>query len=174
MAELFLDKKAIQARVKHLAYQLVEPMRVGNWTAVIVMDGAMPFALDLLREIDKSIPWLTVSAKTYNGRAAGLTIVGDLPEDFHGQNLLVIDDVLDTGQTLETIWHKLKLANAGEIRFCVMVDKMLPEATEVRNEAFVGQEFNTDAWLVGYGMDADGLHREKWSIEVWPKLDDPQ
>ena len=129
-------------------------------TVVIALKGALVFAADLIRRLDMPVELRTVTARSYHGDARrpgeldlGLADLGDLS----GRHVLVVDDILDTGNTLSQLVAAMSERGPASVKSAVMLDK--PSRREVPVEAdFVGLTID-DLFVVGYGLDFDGLYR---------------
>jgi len=123
--------------------------------AIPVLRGGIFFFADLLRQINSSIEIAPVRAEAYdpatNSAKEGnvQVYVDTLP--VKGRVVLVVDDVCDSGRTLEELERALLARGAREVRTVVMVRRLLPRPTFV--PCWVGFEYQGDEWFVGYGMD---------------------
>jgi hypoxanthine phosphoribosyltransferase len=89
------------------------------------------------------------------GDPATLVFPAELP--LRGRDLLVVEDILDTGRTLEALMARVALERPRSVRLAVLLDKPVNRAADVRPD-YVGFEVG-DAWVVGYGLDWEGLYR---------------
>lgn len=129
-------------------------------TVVIALQGALVFAADLIRRLDMPVRLRTVTARSYRGSA---TTAGSLQLDLselgevRGRDVLVVDDILDTGRTMSSLVRALQELSPTSLRSAVLLDK--PSRREIPMVAdFTGFEIE-DHFVVGYGLDHDGLYR---------------
>lgn len=132
----------------------------GDLTVVTVLHGALVFTADLIRELDMPLRLETVTASSYRGKAKRpneLDVRSDSLEHIAGQDVLVVDDILDTGNTMSKVVEDVKRFGPKSVRSAVLLDK--PSRREVDITAdFVGFEI-PDLFVIGYGLDFDGRYR---------------
>jgi hypoxanthine phosphoribosyltransferase len=157
---ILFDQQTIAARIEALADEMAREM-TGDWTVVALLQGAVPFAADLMRAlaVRGSHPvqdglWLESyhDAMESSGR---VRVRADLSRSISGRRALIIDDVFDTGRTLAFARAQLEAKGAIETRVCALVRK--PPAVGLPIE-YVGFDA-PDEFLVGYGMDVAGRFR---------------
>jgi hypoxanthine phosphoribosyltransferase len=162
-----IDAENIERRVTEMAEELNRDCAGEVLTVVALMDGALFFVADLLRKIELPIRLITLSASSYHGGTASsgsLRVVWPPGLDLRGQNVLLLDDILDTGLTLGEIRHQLEAHGPSWLRCGVLLSKKRPRVREVTAE-YVGFEIE-DEFVVGYGMDFDGRFRNLPCIGV--------
>lgn len=132
--------------------------RMGHdFHVVCILTGAFLFTADLVRALSRRgcRPRVDfVALKSYGtGRVSSgdVRLVGDVPDDLAGANVLLVDDILDTGRTLARARVLLEERNAGSILSCVLLDKPSRRETPVTAD-FIGFEVD-DIFVVGYGID---------------------
>ncbi|MEM9252814.1 MAG: hypoxanthine phosphoribosyltransferase [Planctomycetota bacterium] len=167
---VLVDREAIAARVAELGERISADLLAdaggpdGDLTIVPVLTGSMIFVADLIRCVPLRMRIKVVAVSSYPGQAtesvgpARMTAaLGSLPDRLDGQHLLVVDDILDSGQTLQFVRDELTKRNPASFRSCVLLRKQRPEAmaTPVDYVAFdIPDEF-----VVGYGLDYDDEYR---------------
>jgi hypoxanthine phosphoribosyltransferase len=124
-----------------------------------IMNGALFFLTDLLRALDLEMEISCVRLASYTdtkstGILRGLEALGD---SFAGRRVLVVDDILDTGLTLDQLTRRLRELGATEIKICVLLQKRHGTPVPIRAD-WVGFEI-VDEFVVGYGLDYNGLYR---------------
>jgi hypoxanthine phosphoribosyltransferase len=162
-----IDAENIERRVTKMAEELNRDCAGEVLTVVALMDGALFFVADLLRKIKLPIRLITLSASSYHGGTASsgsLRVVWPPGLDLRGQNVLLLDDILDTGLTLGEIRQQLEAHGPSWLRCGVLLSKKRPRVREVTAE-YVGFEIE-DEFVVGYGMDFDGRFRNLPCIGV--------
>lgn len=155
----FISQIAIARMVSRLAGEIQTAVGPSPLTAIMLLDGACFFAVDLVRQL--ALPDLvlrSMRAESYHGRtqSSGEVRIEHLPDLPHRQ-VLLIDDILDTGRTLLAVKSALLVAGVKEVKTCVLLSK--PSRRVVPFEAdFIGCTI-PDRFVVGYGMDWQGKYR---------------
>lgn len=154
-----IAKQAIVRRNQELARQIDAEFRGASITAVIVTNGAIIFAADLLRLLNTPVTFDTISASSYAGSQSTNTVtMRSLPKsDLKGHDILLIDDILDTGNTLHAITQFLRGRRPRSIKTCVLLNKRRPRRWRLRAD-YVGFEID-DVFVVGYGLDYNESYR---------------
>jgi hypoxanthine phosphoribosyltransferase len=160
--DVLLTAQDISARIDALAARLSGRMRSGEWTAVVILLGATPFGSDLMRalarhgvDVHLDALWLESygDARTSSGR---VLVRADLSRPVEGRNILLLDDVFDTGRTLAFARAHLLAKGANSVVTAVFARKSDPQARDMPDDwAFDAP----DRFLVGYGMDDAGALR---------------
>ncbi len=159
-ASLLFAPDEIRHAVDRLGLAVRETYGRDELTVVVVLKGALVFAADLIRRLDMPVTLRTLTARSYHGDATcpgALDVsVADLG-DLAGRDVLLVDDILDTGRTLHALLAELRSRRPASLRSIVLLDK--PSRREVPVEAdFVGLPVE-DRFIVGYGLDHAGLYR---------------
>ena len=166
--EVLFDEAAIAARVEALAGAL-RGFADAHCTLAVLLQGAMPFAVDLLRALARQgahplLDCLWLESYGDERRSSGrVSVRADLSRSVEGRKVLLVDEVFDSGATLAFARAHILAKGAGEVAACVMVRKPWapahgePEGAAAAIE-FVGFEA-PDRYLVGYGMDDAGRLR---------------
>lgn len=152
---MLIPEEKLLERVKELARE-IERSYTEPFLVVSLLKGAFIFTADLIRcfSIPVQVDFMWVSSYGSSQESQGhVKVIKDLDRDIEGLNLLLVDDILDTGYTLDEVYKLLKLKGAKNIKTCVLLDKR--ERRKVPFEAdFVGFEV-PNLFLVGYGLDWD-------------------
>lgn len=155
-----IGPSAISARLDELAAQIEADFSASPSIAFIaVACGAMVFSADLMRRIRKPMTLDLVFAKSYVGTESVGEVVSrvDLRYGIEGRDVLLVDDILDSGRTLLKLGSELKSFNPASLRSCVLLDKPSRRAVDVKAD-YVGFAI-PDVFVVGYGLDYDGYLR---------------
>ncbi|MGD2127228.1 MAG: hypoxanthine phosphoribosyltransferase [Desulfobacteraceae bacterium] len=158
--EILITRKEILARIKELAveissdYESKEPILIG------ILNGVVFFFADLVREMTIPCRIDFIRAASYgSGMTSSGTIkfMKDVEIPISGKDVLVVEDIVDTGLTLNQIVKSLKEKNPASIRICALIDKKERREQEVMIEyrGFVLEK----GFLVGYGLDYDEQYR---------------
>lgn len=171
---ILIDRDAIADRIEQLAERLVLDLSAeadeGRLVVMPVMTGSLFFTADLVRLLPLTFRIQPTTVKSYPGKSTqsqGIVESALLPETIKGASVLVVDDILDSGRTLDHLQTSLLQAGAKEVRFCVLLRKDVRRAVEIDCD-YVGFDI-PEAFVVGYGLDFDGLYRNLPDIAVLRK-----
>jgi len=168
-----IDRDKIAARIAELGEEIARDLVVdleaegldasASDRVVIlpVLTGAIIFTADLVRHMPLNLSMRMVTVSSYPGASKmskGAKLRSELPTDLTGRHVLVIDDILDTGQTLGLLKDMISEQNPASIRICVLLDKQGVQRQHDVTADYVGFEI-PDAFVVGCGLDHDGLYR---------------
>jgi len=157
---VLLSADAIRTRVTEMAAEIATDYAGKVITVVVLMDGALFFVADLLRQIDLPIRLVTLGASSYHGgtQSSGQVKI-QWPADvaFTGQDVLLLDDILDTGLTLAALRERLLAENPAALHIAVLLEKNRPRPHDVPVD-YRGFQI-ADEFVVGYGMDYQGRFR---------------
>ena len=152
---VLVTEEQIARRVHELAAEITPFYRDKPLTVVILMNGGLLFGADLVRAIKLPLRWEAFSCSCYlNDLSSGnLKIRSELKNPVTGRDVLVVDDILDTGFTLKTIIDLFESQGALSVRSCVLLNKNVTGKFYTRPD-WCGFEI-TDKYVVGYGMDSN-------------------
>jgi hypoxanthine phosphoribosyltransferase len=159
LARVLIPEEAIQTRVKELANQISSDFSdVGSLYIVGILKGAFIFLADLARHltVPHSVDFMALSSYGKSTTSGAVRILMDLREPIEGRHVLMVEDILDTGQTLNYLYHVLGGRKPASIRTCVLVRKQR-ESLDVPVH-YLGFEI-PDVWVVGYGLDFADKYR---------------
>jgi hypoxanthine phosphoribosyltransferase len=155
-----IEHDAIERRVSELGAELSEIFRGKDLTVVGVLTGCMLFMADLVRAIDVPHRIGVVHASSYRGRSTrpgDLALDTQLLPDIRGRDVLIVDDIFDTGNTLSHLVEALQSAGPNSIRTAALLLK------EGRAEVAMRPDFSgftiPDVFVVGYGLDYNDDYR---------------
>jgi hypoxanthine phosphoribosyltransferase len=158
--EVLLDEAVIIKGIDKIAAQITEAYRGEKFTVVAVLKGSCIFASDLIRRIPIPLELAFVSASSYrDGTDSGELSLNFFPTDqeIAGRNLLLVDDILDTGRTMSSLAKAFRDRGAGKVRSAVFLDK--PSRRSVDCEADFRCFEVDNLFVVGYGLDYAGEYR---------------
>jgi hypoxanthine phosphoribosyltransferase len=165
--EILFSRDAIQKRVRELAGQISKDYEGRELIIIGVLKGAFIFMADLIREI--SIPckvdFTRLASYGAGSDSSGKVVMTkDIETSIKGRNILIVEDILDTGQTLQYLVGWLKERNPQSLKICVLLDKR--KRRKVPFEAdYVGFTID-DGFVVGYGLDFNEKYRFSPDIYV--------
>lgn len=151
---MLFEGPAIHKRLDEMAAQITADYSDRELTVIAILTGSLIFMSDLLRRIPLPLKLDCLSVVSYHGKTqtSGEVIFKQLTfPDVAGRNVLILDDILDTGYTLAAVRKKLEAAKPSSIRVCVLLSKRKRRAREVDAD-HVGFEIG-DELVVGYGLD---------------------
>jgi hypoxanthine phosphoribosyltransferase len=154
LAEVLFTDDQIKARVKSLAQEIKAAIGEGEFTIISLINGAVMFTADLMREIDNPVRLDCIRVSSYGQKTKSIgtpQVIYSLTLDIKDRHVLLIDDILDTGKTLTLVSKLIRDLKPASLRTCVLLDKK--ERREVPIEAdFVGFDI-PNKFVVGYGLD---------------------
>ena len=158
IGRVLVAREAIARRVAELGRQIADDYEGRELTIVAVLTGSLIFLADLIRHVPNRMRILPISASSYPGASTepvGKPRLGPMPK-LPGGDVLIVDDILDTGQTLAALIDHCR-QQAASVRVCVLLNKKrkISRPSQADYIGFdVGEEF-----VVGYGLDFDNLYR---------------
>jgi hypoxanthine phosphoribosyltransferase len=159
IAEILIDSARLEARIRELAVELGEELK-GDEPPVLVgiLKGSTLFLADLVRclTVDVIVDFMSISSYSSGGSGV-VRIVKDLDEDVAGKDVVVVEDIVDTGLTLNYLRRTLEARGARSLRTVTLLDKAARRIVPVPVE-HVGFEI-PDVFVVGYGLDFQGRYR---------------
>jgi len=161
VAEVLLSEEQIAAKVAEIGRKISEDFAGRELTLVSVLKGSLPFMADLMRRITLPLRIDLMEVSSYGGTAtesSGLVrILKDLSAPIDGRDVLIVEDIIDTGLTLNYLIRYLKGKNPRSITVCALLDKPARRLVEIPLD-YVGFEI-PDAFVVGYGLDFGEVYR---------------
>lgn len=157
-SEILIDRDRIEERVSAMASAVAADTVEGRPLSVLaLMDGAFMFCADLVRRLPMPVhlALAPVTSVLRGGDPSAIVLPPGFPVE--GADLLVVEDIYDTGQTLHALLRHLEVLGAGRVRLAVLLEKPARREVEIDID-YLGFRV-PDRWVVGYGMDADGLYR---------------
>jgi hypoxanthine phosphoribosyltransferase len=161
VADVLLSEDQIRAKVTELGKRISADYAGRELTLVSVLKGSLPFMADLMRQIDLPLRIDLMEVSSYGGTAtesSGLVrILKDLSAPIDGRDVLLVEDIIDTGLTLNYLLRYLRGKNPRSIKVCSLLDKPARRLVEIPID-YVGFEI-PDAFVVGYGLDFGEVYR---------------
>lgn len=158
--QVLLTEEQLKAKCAEMGAQITKDYQGKNLLLVTVLKGAVVYLADLMRCIDLpcAIDFMVVSSYGSGVKTSGVVkIVKDLDQDLSGKDILIVEDILDSGMTLSYLKGLLQGSNPASIRIATLLDK--PSRRKVDLQAdYVGYEV-PDEFVVGYGLDYDERYR---------------
>ena len=150
---VLIDEKQIAARVSELAADIERDFIERDLLVVALLTGTVPFLADLIRNITLPLrlDFMGVSSYGNNTAPGELVFTKDLKLEAKNRDVLLVDDILDTGKTLRAVMDKLDTLQPRSLRTCVMLEKKSRRSESITAD-YVGFDV-PDAFVVGYGLD---------------------
>ncbi|MEN8695066.1 MAG: hypoxanthine phosphoribosyltransferase [Akkermansiaceae bacterium] len=159
--KVLVAEEVIEKRLDVIAERITADFKDQEAVQVVaILKGALVFMADLLRRVPLRLDIECLNVASYHGGTESSGQVDFLDQklpEVKGRTILLLDDILDTGRTLQAVSEKLREMGAKEVKTCVLLtkDKERAEEVEADYSAFeIGDEF-----VVGYGLDYDGKYR---------------
>jgi len=167
---VIVSEEDLQKRVKELAAQVDKDYQGKDLLLIGVLKGAVMAVADLSRAMQRHVEmdWMAVSSYGSGTKSSGVVrILKDLDRDITGRNVLIIEDIVDTGLTLSWLKANLESRGVGSVEILTILRK--PEAAQVEVDVkYVGFDIPTD-FVIGYGLDFDEKYRNLPFIGVLAK-----
>lgn len=157
--KILIKEADIRRRVDELGAQVSADYCGKHPVAVCILRGAIPFYADLIRRISLPVTVDTITVSSYgSGTTSGaLKVITDMRTDVKGKDVLVVDDIIDSGRTSVALINMLKERGAASVKTCALLDKPSRRVVEIKGD-YVGFSI-PDEFVVGYGLDWDEKFR---------------
>jgi hypoxanthine phosphoribosyltransferase len=167
IAEILIDEKTLQTRIRELGEQISRDYQGKRPILVGVLKGAFMFMADLIRHISipHEIDFMATSSYGAATESSGIVrILKDLDTPISGRDVLIVEDIIDTGLTLDYLLRILRARNPASIRVCTLLDKRERRRIPIPLD-YVGFEI-PNKFVVGYGLDFGEIYRNLPYIAV--------
>jgi hypoxanthine phosphoribosyltransferase len=157
---ILYSREEIAARIAELARQIDRDYQGKTLFLVGVLKGSFLFIADLIRAIQTPcvVDFMRIASYGSETRSSGIIeFRKDLEMSIKGQEVLIVEDIVDSGQTLDTLCERLRQRGPASLRVCSLVDKQAARVTDVQVD-YVGFALD-DGFIVGYGLDWDERFR---------------
>ncbi len=161
VAEVLVTEEQVRAKVAELGQRISADYAGRPLTLVSVLKGSLPFMADLMRAVTIPLQIDLMEVSSYGGTAtdsSGLVrILKDLSASIEGKDVLIVEDIIDTGLTLNYLLRYLRGKNPRSIRICALLDKPARRLVDLQID-YVGFTI-PDRFVVGYGLDYGEVYR---------------
>ncbi len=167
IAEVLLTGEQIRQRIKTIAGEIKAVYGDREFTIIALINGAVMFTADLMREIDNPVRLDCIRVSSYGLKTKSIgtpQVIHSLTLDIAKRDVLIIDDILDTGKTLKLVRDLVNELKPASVRTCVLLDKKARREVDIEAD-FVGFEI-PDKFVVGYGLDFAERYRNLPGIGV--------
>jgi len=157
---VLFDEEQIAKRVKEMGKEISKDYEGSDIVVISLLRGSFVFAADLVRAIDVpvNIDFMTTSSYGYGQSSSGIVeIISDIRTDIKDKNVLVVDDIMDSGNTMKEVVEYISKKNPKSIKTCVMLDKPSRREADITPD-YVGFTI-PDVFIVGYGLNYGDYYR---------------
>lgn len=150
---MLISDKQLARRIEEMSVQIEKDFKGREMVVVSLLNGTVLFLADLIRHL--SLPlrldFIGVSSYGHGTQSGDLVFTKELRLDVRGRDVLLVDDILDTGKTIHRVLAKLKALKPRRIKTCVLLDKRARRVEKVKAD-YIGFDI-PDFFVVGYGLD---------------------
>ncbi len=160
IARVLIDEDVIRFRIDEMAPEIINSLEGAPIVVVALLKGALVFTADLFRRLPVRLDVECINVASYHGGTESSGEVQFLDKklpDVAGKNVLLVDDILDTGRTLQAVSEAMLGQGASMVRTCVLLAKD-KERDGMQEADYVGFSID-DEFVVGYGLDYKGKYR---------------
>ena len=176
ISEVLYTEETIRARVKELGRRISHDYSAGGQACdvdgrppllICILHGALVFLADLVRQIPTEVEFDFICVASYgSGTSPGaVRLIKDLERPIEGRDALLVEDIIDTGHTIDYLMRSFAARKPSSLRICALLDKVARRERPIRID-YTGFILEQDQFIVGYGMDYAELYRNLPYIAV--------
>ena len=161
LEKIIVDEATIQARLTALGKEITDAYLGKEIAVIAIINGAIIFVADLIRQVSVPIQLDCIRVSSYRDETSPVQapeIIDTIRLDLKGKDVLIIDDILDTGNTLARVCKIISGMGPSSLKTCVLLDKHTKRSVEFEAD-FVGFKI-PDEFVVGYGLDFAERYRQ--------------
>lgn len=154
LKEILIHEEELQKKIKEIAQEITKDYEGKDLTLICVLKGAVMFMSDLSKDINLSLEMDFMAVSSYGDQTTSsgvVKIIKDLDDSIEGKNILIVEDIIDSGLTLNYLVDILKSRGPESIRICTLLDK--PEGRKVDMKVDYTGFTIPDKFVVGFGLD---------------------
>lgn len=159
--EILIDEETLKKRIAELGAEISRDYESKDLLLVCILSGGVMFLTDLMRciSVSHAIDFMAVSSYSVGQRKSTghVRIIFDLKTDIYGRNVLLVEDIIDSGYTLKTVLELLETRQPKSLRVCTLLDKQERREVDIPI-AYRGFSI-ADKFVFGYGLDLDEYYR---------------
>lgn len=158
---VLVNEEEIENKIKEIAEALNAYYKDEEVIAVCILKGSVPFYWDLIKKLSFPVKFDFMCVSSYGSGTVStgeIKILKDLVVDIEGKNVLVVEDILDSGNTLYSLKEILNKRRPKDVKICTLLDKPERRTKEIQAD-FLGFAIE-DKFVVGYGLDYDEKYRQ--------------
>jgi len=167
-----ITQKAIEKRIRELGAKITADYEGKDLLMICLLKGAYTFFADLVRNIQLPVMVDFMMVSSYGERSASsgsISIIQELSSSIEGKDVLLVEDIIDSGLTLEYIYETLQAKRPNSLKLCVLLDKAERRKHEVPME-YIGFTV-PNKFIIGYGLDYQDKYRNLPYIAILDKSD---
>lgn len=152
--KVLISREQIETRVRELGEEITRDYEGKDILVVGILKGAVIFMSELVQRIDKPVEMDFMAVSSYGKSSVStgeVRIIKDLENSVEGRHLLIVEDIIDTGYTLQYLVDNLKKRGAASVKICTFLDKIDRREVDIPVD-YIGFEV-PDEFIVGYGLD---------------------
>lgn len=161
LEKILIDEETLQARIKELGAEISRDYKGKSLHMICILRGAIMFLTDLMHRtnIPHTIDFMAISSYGVGARESSGTVrlTMDLRDDIQGRDVLLVEDIIDSGNTLSSVLELLALRKPASLKVCTLLDKVERREVDVPI-AYTGFEIPNE-FVFGYGLDLDEYYR---------------
>lgn len=158
---IMFTKQEIDMMVHNMAFKINEEFEGEELIAICVLKGSIMFSADLIRCLAMNVKIDFMQASSYGSGTESSGVINikkDIDSDVSGKNVLIIEDIVDSGRTLSLLKEEMKSRGAKNVKIAALLSKPARRVVDVEVE-YIGSEI-PDEFVVGYGLDMDEKYRQ--------------
>lgn len=165
--KIVITEDAIRQKVQEISRKLAKDYKGKELTLVGILNGSLVFLSDLIRLLPFSLRLDTIGASTYGSSTspkAETILLSKLRMDVEGRDVVLVDDIIDSGQTLHRVVEDIRKCNPRSLKTCVLLSRPSRRSVDIKPD-YCGFEIG-DEFVVGYGLDYNNCYRNLPYIAV--------
>lgn len=158
--KVLIDEKTLQEKIRELAEKIMKDYEGKDLTFICILKGSVLFTVDLAKKIKNNVRFEFIRVSSYGNSTVSsgkINMKLDLQDSIEGRDVIVIEDIIDTGRTLSYLKEYLKEKKPASLKICTLLDK------KERREFDIEPDYTAfdipDKFVVGYGLDYDENYR---------------
>lgn len=158
--DVLIDEETIISRIKELAKQIETDYLGEKITLLCILKGSTPFMVDLSKYIHNEVKYEFMRVSSYGNErksTGNIQVKVDLTEDIQGENVIIVEDIIDSGRTLKFLKEYLYKKNPKSLKICTLLNK--PDRRVVNVDVDYTGFVIEDKFVFGYGLDYDEYYR---------------
>ena len=158
--KVLIEEEKLQEKIKEIAKRIEEDYKGKELTLICILKGSTFFTVDLAKRINNDLRIEFIQVSSYGASTVGsenIELKLDLKESIEGKDVIIVEDIIDTGRTLSYLIEHLKGRNPNSLKLCTLLDKPERRLFDVKVD-YTGFEI-PDKFVIGYGLDYDELYR---------------
>lgn len=158
--KVLIEEEKLQERITNLAKKITNDYKGKELILICILKGSTFFTVDLAKKIDNKLKIEFIQVSSYGSATISsgkIELKLDLKESIEGKDVLIVEDIIDTGRTLSYLIEHLEARNPNSLKLCTLLDKPERRKYDI-NVDYVGFKI-PDKFVVGYGLDYDEYYR---------------